>query len=426
MLKNHYDTVIIGAGPAGLMAAIQSFHPSTKILILEKMPRPAIKLRLSGKGRCNITNNAEFQEFIHHFGKNGRFLKYSFSVFFNKHLLQFFENRGIEFKLERGGRYFPVSDKAIEIVDTLLGHIRSVSIDLMTSIRVNAIKKLTDNRFKIEITSKTGKSEISCGCIVLATGGKSYPGTGSDGSGYQLASALGHHITAVSPSLVPLMTSGNIAKRLMGLSLRNVNVSVLSDNKKTETRFGEMIFTDSGVSGPVILSLSKIVVHRLHKNHRITLLIDLKPALDHKKLDQRLIRFITQNSRKHFPALLKELLPQKMIPVFTDLLQIREDKQLSQLSSGERKKLKLLLKDFRLEVTGHRSYDEAIVTSGGVDIKEINPTTMESKLVKNLYFAGEIIDIDADTGGFNLQAAFSTGWIAGNSIKNSVKNQMQF
>lgn len=428
-LHKQYEIIIIGAGPAGLMAAIESHKPSRKILVLEQMPKPALKLKMSGKGRCNITNSADLNDFISHFGKNGRFLKFAFSEFFNTDLLNFFEKLGVQFKLERGGRYFPSNDNAMEIIKALLDKIKSLDIRILTNLEVTGIAKSPGKEFTIRINKINLKANNNSSCmeikadkVVLATGGKSYPQTGSTGAGFKLASNLGHTITPLSPSLVPIETKGSTAKKLEGLSLRNVKVQVWRENKKIDERFGEMVFTDFGVSGPIILSLSKVIVQLLKKKQKVFISIDLKPALDHKKLDQRLLREITNHNKQGFKNLLFKLLPRKLVPVFTEKLEISETKQLNQINSEERKKLRLLLKEFQLEVTGYRSFDHAIATSGGISVKDINPQTMESKLIKGLYFAGEIIDIDADTGGFNLQAAFSTGWIAGQATNSALKN----
>ena len=423
MKHEQYDIIIIGAGPAGLIAAIESCAPSRKILILEKMPRPALKLRISGKGRCNITNAAELKEFIGHFGKNGRFLRPAFSGFFNTELLRYFEELGVQFKLERGGRYFPESDKAVEIVDALLDKVKNLNIPLRTNCEVVSLAHSPGAGFRVTIRRKPGKSDtqqqtstLQAGKVLLSTGGKSYPKTGSSGIGFKLASQLGHTVTPLSPSLVPLETKGNTAQKLQGLSLKNVSVSLWRDSKKIDEGFGEMLFTHFGVSGPVILSLSRSAVACLDAKQQLSLQIDLKPALDHKKLDQRLLREIQEHSKQHLKALLERLLPKSMIAMFLEVLDISQEKTLSEISAEERKHLRMLLKELRLEIIGYRSFDEAIVTSGGVSVKEIDPKTMESKHVKGLYFAGEVIDIDADTGGFNLQAAFSTGWLAGRSM----------
>ncbi|MBE9547355.1 MAG: NAD(P)/FAD-dependent oxidoreductase [Proteobacteria bacterium] len=421
MFQNQYDIIVIGAGPAGLMAAIESGKSSGGILIFEKMRKPALKLKISGKGRCNITNSANLKDFISHFGKNGRFLKFAFAEFFNTDLLEYFEKLGIRFKLERGGRYFPQNNSAMDIAKALLDKAKSLNIPLSANSEVIDIAKSPDEKFIITINKNTQRIQIKADKVVLATGGKSYPQTGSSGAGYKLASQLGHTITPVSPSLVPVETKGNTAKKLQGLSLRNVKVKIWCKNKKVDERFGEMLFTDFGVSGPIILSLSKTIVKLIDDKQKVFITIDLKPALDHKMVDQRILKEINEHGKQSYKNLLKRLLPGKLIPVFIEKLKILEGKQLNQINSEERKKLSMLLKEFQLEVTGYRSFDSAIVTSGGICTKEINLQTMESKLVKGLYFAGEIIDIDADTGGFNLQAAFSTGWIAGRAMKVSTQ-----
>jgi len=423
MFANHYDVVIVGAGPAGLIAGIESYNPSRKTVILEKMPRPALKLRISGRGRCNITNDASLDEFLSHFGKNGRFLKFAFAEFFNADLLRYFEKLGVTFKLEQGGRYFPQKDSAGEIVEALLNKVKSLKIPLAVNSEVTGISKLPNGKFSLAINKKNpaeGKvshpMQIQADNVLLAMGGKSYPRTGSSGMGFKLAAHLGQTVTPALPALVPLETKGDTAKKLQGLSLRNVKAKILVNNKKVDERFGEMLFTDFGVSGPIILSLSGNVVKLLQEKQKVVLSIDLKPALDHETLDKRLLREINENSRQSFKSLLKKLLPRKLMPVFIEKLKIAEQKELNQITVEERKRLRMLLKEFLFEVTGYRSFDEAIVTSGGISINEINPQTMESKLVKGLYFAGELIDIDADTGGFNLQAAFSTGWVAGHAL----------
>ena len=416
MSKNNYDIVVIGAGPAGLIAAIESKTATNKVCILEKMHKPAMKLKITGKGRCNITNNADLNTFLKKFGKNGRFLKYAFSEFFNIDLIKYFEKEGVRFKLERGERWFPVSDKAIEIANVLLKKAISKNIEIQTNANVASVRKSSNKDFLVTLYDK---STLRTKKLLIATGGKSYPKTGSTGDGYKLASKLGHKIIPLSPSLVPLETTGNLAERLKGLSLKNINASIICDNKKVTEQFGEMLFTDFGVSGPIILTLSQTVIDLFPQQKKIILSIDLKPALDHKKVDQRIQREISEHSKQNFKTMLKRLLPQKMIPVFIDLLGISESKQLSQINSEERKKIRMLLKEFNLEICGYKSYDDAVVTAGGISLKEVNPNSMESKIVPGLYFAGEILDLNGETGGFNLQAAFSTGWVAGQSMKLS-------
>lgn len=424
MLLTHYDLIVVGAGPAGLMAALESRLAFKNAVVLEKMPRPALKLGISGKGRCNITNDAGLEEFIAHFGKNGSFLRSAFAGFGPADLLHHFEKLGVACKLEQGGRYFPKSDEAREVVEALLKRIRSLKIPLLTDSEVLSITRGPEGRFVLTVrrkdpadTKKKQAVALSAEKVVLATGGKSYPKTGSDGMGYVLAAQLGHTVTPILPALVPLETGGGTARKLQGLSLKNVKANAWCANRKVAERFGEMLFTESGVSGPIILSLSGSIVRCLEARQEVVLAIDLKPALDHDRLDMRLQKEIAVHSRQGFKSLLKALLPRKLVAVFLDRLQVPEGKKLNQITHKERTDLRMLLKDFRLEVTGYRSFDEAIVTAGGISTKEINPRTMESRLVPGLYFAGEVIDIDADTGGFNLQAAFSTGWTAGRAIR---------
>lgn len=417
MLQKEYDLVVVGAGPAGLMAAIECNQPVGKVLVLEKMHQPALKLKLSGKGRCNITNGADLKDFITHFGKNGKFLKYAFAEFFNKDLLRYFEKSGLQFKLERGGRYFPLSDDAKDVADALLDRLKARNIPVVTGTNVTSIRKTNDGDFVLYVRQQEEHATISARKVLLATGGKSYPRTGSDGSGFKLAADLGHRIISPRPSLVPLVTKGDDAKKLQGLSLRNARAELWSENKKVCDQFGEMLFTEDGVSGPIILSISRCAVPRINEKQKLMLTIDLKPALDHKTLDQRLQREIAAHPKKGYKSLLTTLLPKKMVSVFIDKTAIPEDKPLHQINSLERKKLRQLLKEFPMEITGCKSFEKAIVTAGGVCIKQVHPQTMESRILKGLYFAGEMIDVDADTGGYNLQAAFSMGWVAGRALQ---------
>ena len=413
-----FDLAVVGAGPAGLIAAIESHRADRNIVVLEKMGSPARKLKLTGNGRCNITNSAAMPDFLVHCGKNGRFLKHAFSGFFNTDLLKYFEESGVHFKLERGGRWFPESDRATEIVNALLGKMEKLRIPLRVHSEVNAIRRTPEGEFLLTLKpagseKRNGPRVIRARNVLLTTGGKSYPETGSTGTGHVLASRLGHTITPLSPSLVPLVTKGDLAKQLQGLSLKNVNATLRSGGKKVAEEFGEMLFTDMGVSGPIILTLSRAAVPLIMGKKSVDLSIDLKPALDHTQVDRRLLREIGNQGKKRFKTLLTGLLPSKMAGIFPGLLGIPEDRTLNQLTAVERKRVRNLLKEFPIEVTTHRSFKHAIITAGGVSLKEINPRTMESKIVKGLYFAGEILDIDADTGGFNLQVAFSTGRLAG-------------
>ena len=418
MLESHYNTLVIGAGPAGMMAAVEAYNPDHSIVLLEKMHKTGIKLRISGKGRCNITNEESMESFLNRFGKKGRFLKYAFSQFFNHDLLRYLNDLGVPTKLERGGRYFPQSDRATDIVDAFEKKLADLHIPLMRQAQVTQLRKNAEGRFVVGVRYAGQNLQIQADQVCITCGGLGYPATGSTGDGYSMARSFGHTIVATAPSLVPVLTAGDIAQRVMGLSLRNVTVSVWAENKKLMELFGEMMFTRKGVTGPVILTLSETLVSMLETRAAVDLKIDLKPALDHKKLDTRLLREIADNSKLSFRNMLKTLLPLKMIDLFIDLLGIEPDKQLHQITGEERKRLRMLLKEFPLQVIGHDSYEHAIVTSGGVSLKEIDPLTMESKLVGDLYFAGEVIDVNGETGGYNLTSSWSTGYLAGRSMRN--------
>lgn len=400
--------IIIGAGAAGLMAAGKAAEAGADVIVLEKKERPGRKLRISGKGRCNLTNTAPLKEFIGHFGANGKFLRQAFNQFFNDDLIEFFKKLGVPTEVERGGRVFPAENDARLVVDALTAWVKKSGAKIIT--RVSAQELLLDDNRIIGVKTER---DTPADAVIIATGGKSYPATGSTGDGYAFAKTAGHSIISTRPALVPLEMTDHTAKDLQGLSLKNVRASVWYDNKKQADEFGEMLFTHFGLSGPIIISLSRLVVDALNENKKVTVSIDLKPALDEKKLDNRLLRDFADASNKQMSNILKGLLPAKLIPVCLDLNKLQADKPANQITADERKRLRMWLKNFKFEITGHRGYAEAIVTAGGVCLKEVNPRTMESKLVKNLYFCGEVLDIDGETGGFNLQAAFSTGWLAG-------------
>lgn len=403
--------IVIGGGPAGLTAAAKAAESGGKVTILEKMKQPGRKLCITGKGRCNITNIAEKSEFIAHFGKTGKFLHQAFNHLFNGELITFFEGRGLELVKERGGRVFPASGKAHDVYKILFEWVNECGVMIQQSAPAEKLL-IKDNVLHGVVCN--GKKH-PCEALILATGGASYPLTGSTGDGYGLAKKAGHTISRIRPALVPLETSGNIAARLAGLNLRNINVSLYVDGKKKNQAFGEMDFMPFGVSGPVILTLSGEIVDHLDAGRKIELSMDLKPALDAQKLDARLLRDFAARNKEEISSLLRGLLPRELMPVCLESTDISPERIAGDVSAKERRRLKTWLKDFRFEISGYRPIAEAIVTAGGVDIKEIEPRTMESRLVKNLYFAGEIIDIQADTGGYNLQAAFSTGWLAGMS-----------
>jgi len=403
--------IVIGGGPAGLMAAGQAAEAGTETLLLEKMKRTGLKLCITGKGRCNITNIAEISDFISHFGKTGPFLRQAFARFFNTDLMEFLNGLGLELVTERGGRVFPASGKAPDVQKVLLQWNKKSMVRIKNSVTVDRIL-IHDKRITGVVSQG---SEIPCDAVILATGGASYPATGSTGDGYRLCESAGHTVIPIRQALVPLVTSGGAAKRMAELNLRNINVRMLINGRKKREQFGELVFTEFGVTGPTILTLSGEAVDSLRSGAKVTLSIDLKPALDEKKLDARLQRDIASRGREQISSLLRGLLAREMVPVCLDLIGIPADHPVCNISAKERRLLRTWLKDFRLEVVGYRPFAEAIITAGGIDTREIDPRTMESRKIKGLFIAGELLDIQADTGGYNLQAAFSTGWLAGRS-----------
>ena len=409
------DLVIIGAGPAGIMAAGIATENGKKVVILEKMKKPLLKLGITGKGRCNITNSAEINEILKKFNSGNRFLKYALHEFSNTDLMEFFEKRGVKLKTERGGRVFPQSDKAMEIVGGMKDWVRDLGVEIKTEVTIDKI-----NISDVYVTSlsyfQNGKHQkITCENLLIATGGKSYPKTGSTGDGYEIAKSLGHKIISPKAALVPLVTEKKIHV-LDKLKLKNINASFWCENKKICEDFGELYFTEYGVDGPVILTMSNDVIQKLYTGKEILLSIDLKPALSHKQLKNRLIRELENSINKTLSDVLRKLLPEKLVEFCLDELLLSKNKKRTEVTAEERKQIRLWLKDFKMKIVGHRPIEEAIVTAGGIDLKEVNQTTMKSKIVENLFFAGEILDIDAKTGGYNLQAAFSTGYVAGKSI----------
>lgn len=406
-MKN--SVIVIGAGAAGLLAAAKAAEKGKKVLLLEKNDRVGKKLQISGKGRCNITNSTDIEGLISNIPGNGNFLYSAFYTFSNEDMIALLNSEGLETKVERGGRVFPVSDNAKDVVRVLLRYAQKKGVRIQLNTPVAEIIK--ENGAVIGVRLKDG-SILEASSVILATGGLSYPGTGSTGDGYAMAMKLGHNVVPLKPSLVPLIVKEKWVTELQGLSLKNVEITI-SDKKgkKLYNDFGEMLFTHFGVSGPLILSASRHILSYEYKNVKLS--IDLKPALDEETLDARLQRDFEKFSRKLFKNSLDELLPQKLIPVIIMLSEIPEDKPVNQITKAERRALVKLLKNFSMEIAGSRPMSEAIITAGGVSTDEINPSTMESKLVKGLYFAGEVIDLDGYTGGFNLTIAFSTGYTAG-------------
>ena len=410
------NTIIIGGGPAGLMAAIFSSKNGDKVTIIEKMPSCGKKLLITGKGRCNITNNAEMDKFMENTPTNAKFLYGVFNNFTNKDIVELLGNEGVKTKVERGERVFPVSDRAQDVLDALLHILKKQNVQILTG---STVKKITiDNDKNVLGVELDNKKEIKADKIILATGGKSYPVTGSTGDGYKLAKDLGHTITKIEPSLVPLTSYDGACKELQGLSLRNVAIKLYICDKVVYKDFGEMLFTHFGVSGPIVLSASSYLVktkniEEILKSNKVEIEIDLKPALTEEKLDARILRDFEEQKNKQFKNSLDKLLPQKLIPVIIEKTNINENKKINEITKLERQKLVNELKHFKININGTRPIEEAIVTSGGINVKEINPKTMESKLINGLYFAGEIIDVDCLTGGYNLQVAWSTGYTAG-------------
>ena len=407
-----YDIAIIGGGPAGMISAGRAGELGASIILIEKNKNLGKKLLITGKGRCNITNNENnSREFINEFGKNGEFLFSAFSRFGVKETINFFEKLNLKTKVERGGRVFPVSDESQDVIEALIGYLKKSNVKIKLNSEVKEIIK-KDN--KIEKIILANNEEIVANKFIISTGGKSYPATGSTGDGYKWAKKLGHTITNLSPSLVPIIIKENIVKELEGLSLKNVEISIYEDNKKIDSRFGEAIFTADGMSGPIIIDMSKKIGQELSRGIKIK--IDFKPALDFVKLDKRVQEDFLKDSKRKFKNSLDELLPQKLIPVIIKLSKINPDKRSNSITVEERKKLLHLLKEFTLEIKSLSPHERAIITSGGIKLSEVDQKTMKSKLIDNLYFAGEILDLDGPTGGYNLQVCWTTGYIAGESV----------
>lgn len=410
MIGLKYDVVVLGGGPAGMIAAGTAASMGRRTLLVEKNEKLGKKLFITGKGRCNVTNTADFDEFMKNIPKNSKFFYSAFNGFSNNDLIGLLEALGLKTKVERGGRVFPESDKSSDVIKALERYMNKYKVDVKLNSKVLNIRQ--EDGTVNGVLLDNGEF-IGCTSVILCTGGVSYPQTGSAGEGYEIAKKAGHSINELMPSLVPLVVKEPFIKELQGLSLKNVSVKAMADGKQVYEDFGEMLFTHYGLSGPIILSSSFYVSDHLRKKKEIKIGIDLKPALSEEELDKRIIRDFEKNTNRQFKNSLDELLPQKLIPVIISLSGIDDSKEVHQITKAERKALVKLLKDFSLTVSGTRPIAEAIVTSGGINLKEINPKTMESKLIKGLYFAGEIIDLDAFTGGFNLQIAFSTGYAAG-------------
>lgn len=407
-----FDVIIIGGGAAGMMAAVQAGFRQNKVALIDKNTRLGKKIMITGKGRCNITNSAPIDEFIEQIPGNGRFLYSALYSFDNQAVLDFLAGYGLETKVERGGRVFPTSDRSQDVVDAFIRGLAEAGVNVMLNREVKAITRQNET-----FTVSTQQDDYHAAKVVIATGGVSYPLTGSSGDGYRWARQLGHTIVPPKPALVPLVTKEPWVRELQGLSLRNVLLSAWNGKRKLGEEFGEMLFTHYGVSGPIVLTLSRNINEALVTNKdKIILQLNLKPALTSEQLDKRIVRDFEKYSRRQFKNALDGLLPKLLIPVVIGLSQIDSDKFIHQITQAERQQLVELMQNLSMTVESTRPLKEAIVTSGGVSVKEVDPSTMESKLVTGLFFAGEVIDVDGNTGGYNLQAAWSTGYLAGINV----------
>lgn len=401
--------IVIGAGPAGMMSAITASQNGADVLILEKNKRVGRKLLITGKGRCNVTNNCDTKDFITNVPTNGRFLYSAINTFSPEDAMFFFENNGLPLKTERGNRVFPVSDKAMDVVDIFSKLLAQNKCKVLNT----SAKEFVVKDGKIKSVIATNGKEYNADNFILATGGKSYPLTGSTGDGYKIVEKIGHSIVEPKASLVPMECNDKCCEELQGLSLRNIGVRIFDTYKNCDIYkdFGELLFTHYGITGPVVLSGSAHI--KDIENHRYNFYIDLKPALDEQQLEKRIQKDFDKNCNKDFSNSLNELFPKSLIPVIIKLCSISDNTKCNQITKEQRKEFATLIKNFKLSIKCFRPIDEAIITSGGINVLEINPKTMQSKIIENLFFAGEIIDVDAYTGGFNLQIAYSTGYIAG-------------
>ena len=402
--------VVIGAGAAGLMAAGQAARRGRSVLMIDKNDRPARKVMITGKGRCNVTNDCDNETFLKNIRSNPRFLYSAIAGFSTADTMEFFENLGVRLKTERGNRVFPVSDRAADIVDALSAFAKSAG----ARYQKGRVEKILFGAEGVEAVVLADGETIACTDVIVATGGESYPGTGSTGDGYRLARMLGHEVTRIRPSLIPIETEDSFCKEMQGLSLRNVTLTVTKGKKKIFSELGEMLFTHFGVSGPLVLSASSHMDDEIMGEY--VLHIDLKPGLSPEQLDARLLRDFEKYKNRDFLNALGDLLPRKMIPVMVRRSGIEGTSKVHQITRQQRRNLVERVKDFTIIPKAFRPINEAIVTAGGVSVKQVDPKTMESKLCRGLYFAGEVLDLDAYTGGFNLQIAFSTGFAAGTHV----------
>ncbi|MBU2440543.1 NAD(P)/FAD-dependent oxidoreductase [bacterium] len=415
---SHFDIAVIGGGPAGMMAAGRAAELGAKVVLIEKNEILGKKLLITGKGRCNFTHNEfDIRKFAEKFGRNGRFLYGALALFGVGEVIDFFESRGVKAKVEQGDRVFPEKGNAQDIVNVLMKYLAEGKVNILLNSEVTGFKQENGKISQVLLRDR----QICADKYIICAGGKAYPQTGSTGDGYQWAEQLGHTIIAPVPALNPVKTSEDWVKELQGLSLKNVSLKLFQNGKKQDERFGEMLFTHFGVSGPIVMDMSK-KIGALLKNGPVKLILDLKPALDFKKLDKRIQRDFQEFKGRMFKNSLKGLLPLSMIPVIIKLSGVEPEKKVDYISREERNKLVHLLKELELTPTGLLGFKWSVVTNGGVALKEVNPNTMGSKKIENLYFAGEILDLDGPSGGYNLQECWSTGYLAGQSV---IKNTNQ-
>lgn len=407
--------IIIGGGAAGMMASIIAARNNNKVTLIEKNEKLGKKLFITGKGRCNFTNAGDEEDIFGSVVTNKKFMYSSFRGFSNYDCMGFFDELGLKFKIERGNRVFPESDHSSDVISALSREMKKQGVNVLLNTQAVSVNSKEGRFDSVEISSVSGRRVINADSCIIATGGNSYSSTGSTGDGYRFARELGHNVTEILPALVPLNVREEWEELLMGLSLKNIEVTFYDGDKRLYTDFGEMLFTHFGVSGPVILSASSVLTSVV-KDRPVKLSIDLKPAITQEQLDERILRDFSKEQNKAFKNSLDELLPKKLIPVIVMLSGIKPDKRVNEITRQERQGLVRLLKNLEMTVTSTRGFNEAIITHGGVNVKEINPSTMESKIVKNVYFAGEVLDVDAVTGGFNLQVAWSTAFAAASHL----------
>lgn len=405
--------VVVGGGAAGMMAAYQASENGHKVILVDKNEKLGKKIYITGKGRCNLTNAGELEVIFNNIMTNRKFLYSALYSFTNDDVINFFENNGMKTKIERGNRVFPVSDHSSDVISTIVKALRKNQVDIRLFTPVKDL--IITNDKACGVLLENGE-KIMCDSVIIATGGLSYPSTGSTGDGYRFAKDSGHSINKCEPSLVPMNIKEEWVKELQGLSLRNVNIRIINGKKKLYNELGEMLFTHFGVSGPLILSASAMI-NRKYFDENLKIIIDLKPALDVEQLNKRILRDFEEELNKQYKNSLNKLLPSKLVPVVINLSGIDPDKQVNTITKEERQKLAYLLKNLEISFNGFRGWNEAIITKGGISVKDINPSTMESKIVSNLYFCGEVLDLDALTGGYNLQIAWSTGYLAGDSVR---------